>query len=133
MGSGTNYVDGGANAGTTPWGSKAADTLDVFVANSTAANAVTVTQLTSGMSGTDATAYTDGYTAKVTSGSDVNYIKNIEARQRPDLERCQQQWPKGLGQRRGDVREDTSTLCRLYLKIFPLPVHLGQRNRHIHG
>jgi hypothetical protein len=79
MGSGTNYVDGGANAGTTPWGAKAVDTLDLYVSNSTAANAVTVTQLTSGMSGTDATAFAANYTAKVTSGSEVNYIKNVEA------------------------------------------------------
>ena len=39
---------------------------------------MTVTQLTSGMSGADATAYAGGYTAKVTAGSDTNYIKNIE-------------------------------------------------------
>jgi hypothetical protein len=55
------------------------DTLDLYVSNSTAANAVTVTQLTSGMSGTDATAFAANYTAKVTSGSEVNYIKNVEA------------------------------------------------------
>jgi hypothetical protein len=61
-----------------PGAPRPADTLDVFVANSTAANAVTVTQLTSGMSGADATAFNGWVHRQGHGGSDTNYIKNIE-------------------------------------------------------
>ena len=80
MGSGTNYVDGGANEGTTPWGAKASDSLDIYVADQTAANAVTVTALDGGGTAEDVAAYDSGkgYTIKVVSGSEVDYVKNIE-------------------------------------------------------
>ena len=79
MGAGVNYVDGGANTGKTPWGDKARDVVEIFVANQAAANAVTVTTLDGGGDATDASAYTAGYTAKVVSGSEITYIKNVEA------------------------------------------------------
>ena len=78
MGAGTNHVDGGANAGTAPpWGGKAVDSLDVFVADATAANAVSVTALSASSTGADLTAFNSGYTAKVSAGAEVDYIKNI--------------------------------------------------------
>jgi transcriptional regulatory protein LevR len=78
LGAGTNYVDGGANAGTAPWGGKASDTLELYVADQAAANAVTLTALTGSGTAEEITAFSDGYTLKVVSGSEVNYIKNIE-------------------------------------------------------
>ncbi|CAN7649556.1 hypothetical protein [Massilia sp. LjRoot122] len=78
MGAGTNYVDGGANAGSPPWGGKAQDVLHVLVASQAAADAVQVTQLASGMSGADAQALADGYTHKVVAGGETDYIKGIE-------------------------------------------------------
>jgi uncharacterized delta-60 repeat protein len=78
-GAGTNYVDGGANAGTTPWGSKAQDVLHVRVANQTEANAVQVVQLTGTATGTDQLAFAGGYTHKVvTASGETDYIKGIE-------------------------------------------------------
>ncbi|GAB3469330.1 hypothetical protein GCM10027321_38560 [Massilia terrae] len=77
-GAGTNYVDGGANAGSPPWGGKAIDVLRVTVADQAAADAVQVTQLAAGMSGADAQAFTNGYTYKVVAGGETDYIKNIE-------------------------------------------------------
>jgi hypothetical protein len=50
----------------------------VFVADSTAANAVTVTQLSGIVHGSRPGTFNSGYTAKVTAGSETNYIKNIE-------------------------------------------------------
>ena len=78
MGAGTNYVDGGANTGSPPWGGKAQDVLHVVVANQAAADAVQVTQLVSGSSGADAQAFIDGYTHKVVAGSETDYLKGIE-------------------------------------------------------
>ncbi|MGZ3184668.1 MAG: hypothetical protein ACXU8N_19715 [Telluria sp.] len=78
LGAGTNYADGGANAGSPPWGGKAQDVLHVNVADQAAADAVAVTQLTTGMSGADAAAFTAGYTHKVVAGSEIDYIKGIE-------------------------------------------------------
>ncbi|MCC2974589.1 hypothetical protein [Massilia sp. IC2-476] len=78
LGSGTNYFDGGANAGTTTWGGQPADVLQVSVASQAAANAVQVTSLTAGMSGADAQAFTDGYTHKVVAGNEIDYLKNVE-------------------------------------------------------
>ncbi|RLM48890.1 hypothetical protein DVK02_18520, partial [Halobellus sp. Atlit-31R] len=57
LGAGTNYLDGGGNAGTTTWGGKPADVLQVNVASQAAANAVQVVALASGMSGADAQAF----------------------------------------------------------------------------
>ncbi|MGZ3183193.1 MAG: hypothetical protein ACXU8N_12200, partial [Telluria sp.] len=78
LGAGTNYADGGANAGSPPWGGKAQDVLHVNVADQAAADAVTVTQLTGTLSGADATAAGQGYTHKVVAGSEIDYIKGIE-------------------------------------------------------
>ncbi|VXC14391.1 hypothetical protein [Massilia sp. 9I] len=78
LGSGTNYLDGGANAGSTTWGGKPADVLQVNVASQAAANAVQVVALASGMAGADAQAFADGYTHKVVAGSEIDYLKNVE-------------------------------------------------------
>ncbi|MCC2955192.1 hypothetical protein LK542_06110 [Massilia sp. IC2-477] len=78
LGSGTNYFDGGANAGSTTWGGQPADVLQVSVASQAAANAVQVTSLTAGMGGADAQAFADGYTHKVVAGSEIDYLKNVE-------------------------------------------------------
>ncbi len=78
MGAGTNRVDGGANAGSPPWGGQAQDVLHVRVANQAEADAVQVTQLASGMTGDDAQAFADGYTHKVVAGTEIDYIKGIE-------------------------------------------------------
>ena len=77
-GSGTNHVDGGANAGSPPWGDAARDTLRVHVSTTAQADAVQVSALTGTLSGADAAASTAGYTHKVVNGSDVSYIKGIE-------------------------------------------------------
>lgn len=78
VGTGTNYVDGGANAGSPPWGGNAQDVLHVRVASSAAADAVAVTQLTGTLAGTDLAAQAAGYTHKVVNGTEVDYIKGIE-------------------------------------------------------
>ncbi len=78
MGAGTNHVDGGANAGSPPWGGQAQDVLRVTVASQAAADAVQVTQLVAGMSGTDADAFGRGYTHKVVAGGETDYLKGIE-------------------------------------------------------
>jgi uncharacterized delta-60 repeat protein len=78
VGSGTNYVDGGANAGSPPWGGPAVDVLHVTVANQAAADAVRVVQLAAGMSGADATAFTNGYAYKVVANGETDYVKGIE-------------------------------------------------------
>ncbi|MEI6601070.1 MAG: hypothetical protein WCN21_11380 [Comamonadaceae bacterium] len=79
MGSGTNYVDGGTNLGTDSWGNKAQDLLNIFVANSTEASAVTVTALDgSSADATDIAARSQGYTSKVVAGSEIDYVKNVE-------------------------------------------------------
>jgi uncharacterized delta-60 repeat protein len=77
-GTGVNHVDGGANAGSPPWGGNAQDVLHVVVADQVAAGAVLVTQLSAGMSGADATAFANGYTHKVTAGGETDYVKGIE-------------------------------------------------------
>ena len=80
MGAGTNYVDGGTNFGTNPGGGgKAQDMLQIYVANQADANAVVVTALDVNSSGTDATAFASGYTAKVVAGSETDYVKGIES------------------------------------------------------
>ncbi|MEI6601564.1 MAG: hypothetical protein WCN21_13875, partial [Comamonadaceae bacterium] len=88
MGSGVNYVDGGDNLGTSPWGGKAQDALDIYVpAGTTSALTVTavaaVTVIPLDGSSTDATdkaAKGAGYTFKVVNpaGNEVDYIKGIE-------------------------------------------------------
>jgi hypothetical protein len=78
-GSGTNFVDGGANLGLQPGGGKAIDMLDVYVVDAAAAAAVAVIALGTDSTGADAAAFSDGYKFKVTNGSSENtYIKNIE-------------------------------------------------------
>jgi uncharacterized delta-60 repeat protein len=77
-GTGTNFIDGGAHAGSLPWGGKALDVLHVTANSQAAADAVSVIPLTSGMSGTDAAAFTAGYTHKVVNGSTSDYFKGIE-------------------------------------------------------
>jgi hypothetical protein len=89
FGNGINYADGGANAGSPPSGGSASDSLQVFVANASEASAVAVTQLTSGLSGTDASAYTAGYAFKVVFWWTDRLHQEHRERQRPDLERCQ--------------------------------------------
>ncbi|MES2128829.1 MAG: hypothetical protein V4463_16290, partial [Pseudomonadota bacterium] len=78
VGSGTNHVDGGANAGSPPWGGKAEDVLQVTVASQAAADAVTVIALAGSVVQADIDAANAGYTHKVTAGSEIDYIKNIE-------------------------------------------------------
>ncbi|MES2128830.1 MAG: hypothetical protein V4463_16295 [Pseudomonadota bacterium] len=78
VGSGTNRVDGGANAGSPPWGGKAEDVLQVTVASQAAADAVTVALLAGSVVQADIDAANAGYTHKVTAGSEIDYIKNIE-------------------------------------------------------
>jgi uncharacterized delta-60 repeat protein len=78
MGAGTNFVDGGANGGTLPWGGKALDVLQITVASQAESDAVAVTELAGGMSGADAGAFTAGYTHKVVHANGVDYIKGIE-------------------------------------------------------
>jgi uncharacterized delta-60 repeat protein len=77
-GAGTNYVDGGANAGSTPDGHQQGDTLHVSVASQADADAAQVTKLAAGMSGADAGAFAQGYTFKVTAAGETDYIRNIE-------------------------------------------------------
>jgi uncharacterized delta-60 repeat protein len=78
VGAGTNFVDGGTHLGAPPGGGSAQDVLHVNVADAAAAAAVGVLSLTTGMTGADATAFTDGYTHKITSGTETTYVKNIE-------------------------------------------------------
>ncbi|MEI7539035.1 MAG: hypothetical protein WCJ76_17595, partial [Comamonadaceae bacterium] len=85
MGAGTNYVDGGTNLGTTPWGGKAIDSMDVYVMagatpalTATAVAAVTVTTLDASSTGVDKTAFDAGYTSKIVAGSEIDYVKNVE-------------------------------------------------------
>ncbi|WP_296943047.1 hypothetical protein, partial [uncultured Massilia sp.] len=78
MGAGTNYADGGANGGSTPWGGKPQDVLHVVVADQAAAAAVQVVQLVAGMNGADAQAFANGYTHKVGAGAETDYVKGIE-------------------------------------------------------
>jgi uncharacterized delta-60 repeat protein len=78
MGSGVNYVDGGANTGSHPYGGEGRDTLIVYARNQAEADAVSVVRLEAGMSGADADAFAAGYEAKVVNGSEIDYIKNIE-------------------------------------------------------
>ncbi|TFW19979.1 hypothetical protein E4L96_10945 [Massilia arenosa] len=78
VGGGTNYVDGGANGGTTPWGGKAQDVLRVTAASQAAADALQVVQLTTGMTGADAQAFAEGYTHKLVNGGEVDYLKGVE-------------------------------------------------------
>jgi uncharacterized delta-60 repeat protein len=77
-GAGVNYIDGGANLGTGPDGNPGADVLQLFVATSAEAAAVTMTQLVSTMTGTDKAAFDAGYTFKVVSGNEIDYVKNME-------------------------------------------------------
>lgn len=80
-GSGTNYVDGGANGGAAPSGGMAEDVLQVMVANQADADAVQVIALsTSSGSADDMQAATDGYAYKVINAAagESDYIKNIE-------------------------------------------------------
>jgi uncharacterized delta-60 repeat protein len=77
-GKGTNYVDGGLNAGSPPWGGKAQDVLHVSVANQAAADDVRVDTLSASSTGAALAAFTAGYQYAVTAGADVSYIKGIE-------------------------------------------------------
>jgi len=78
LGTGTNYYDGGANAGTDPQGNAAQDVLEVYVSNSSEASAVVLTALTTGMSGADGAAYDAGYRFRVNSVNEVDYLVNVE-------------------------------------------------------
>jgi hypothetical protein len=78
---GVSFIDGGANEGTTPWGNRGADNMDVFVASRELAAGVTVTGLsaTPAAGSVEASAKDRGFTGKVMSGTTVlAYIKNIE-------------------------------------------------------
>ncbi len=78
-GAGVNYVDGGANQGSTPGGAAALDVLDVFVADAAAAAAVAVFSLDPHSSGVDGAAFAGGYKFKVTNGhGETTYVKNVE-------------------------------------------------------
>jgi uncharacterized delta-60 repeat protein len=77
-GTGTNYIDGGDDLGTDPNGNPGNDILEVFVADATAAAKVTSTLLVSSMSGADKAAFDLGYTYKIVSGDEIDYVKNIE-------------------------------------------------------
>jgi hypothetical protein len=77
-GAGTNYVDGGGHAGTTPDGYHPGDSLHVSVNSQADLDAAQVTQLVAGMSGADADAFADGYEFKVTAVGETDYIKNID-------------------------------------------------------
>jgi uncharacterized delta-60 repeat protein len=78
LGTGTNYYDGGANAGTAPQGGAAQDVLEVYVSNTTERDAVTLTTLTTGMPGADGAAYDAGYRFRVNSVNEVDYLVNVE-------------------------------------------------------
>lgn len=77
MGDGVNYVNGGADLGTNPLGQPAEDGVETFVANGAQAAAVTVTELAAG-SGTDGTAYANGYRYKLVNGAETTYMRNVE-------------------------------------------------------
>jgi hypothetical protein len=78
-GGGTNRIDGGDNTGMPPGGGSARDVLEVFVPDQAGADAVTVTELTGTLAGTDVDAQAAGYRYKAVSGASVNYLKNIES------------------------------------------------------
>jgi hypothetical protein len=71
-------VDGGANAGSHPYGGEGRDTLIVYARSMAEADAVSVVRLLAGMSGADADAFNAGYEAKIVNGGEIDYIKNIE-------------------------------------------------------
>jgi hypothetical protein len=78
---GISFIDGSENEGTTPWGNRAIDNLDVFVANRTLAAGVTVTTLSASpaVGSPEATAKARNFTSKVKSGDTIlAFIKNIE-------------------------------------------------------
>ena len=78
---GISFIDGGENEGTTPWGNRSIDNLDVFVADRTLAAGVTVTALSASpaVGSPEATAKARNFTSKVMSGNTIlAFIKNIE-------------------------------------------------------
>lgn len=78
-GAGVNRVDGGANGGTTPDGQRPSDTLEIYVADAAAGNAVQASALSAGSSGADLAAFNDGYQFKIVSAGATDYVKNVEA------------------------------------------------------
>jgi hypothetical protein len=78
MGTGTNYVDGGAHGGTLPPGATLGDTLEVDVADAATAAGVTATALSASSTGADLAAFQQGYTVKVTAGAEADYVKNVQ-------------------------------------------------------
>lgn len=77
-GAGVNRIDGGANLGTAPDGSRARDALNVFVASAEAEAALRVTALEADADGADGEAYAAGYRFKVANGDQTDYLKNVE-------------------------------------------------------
>ncbi|WP_146179279.1 hypothetical protein [Limnohabitans sp. Hippo4] len=86
-GPGIRYIDGGLNDGTTPWGNRAIDTLDVFVSSRSAAATIKVFPIDpSASAGTEegiakARAFTSKVVTTDTSGNILTvlaYVKNIE-------------------------------------------------------
>ena len=98
-GLGTNYIDGGTNVGRTAWvpawiasdraywgAESAADHVRFYITNASQASGLVITQLSASNTGTDKSAFDNGYTTKATftlvennvSKVSTNYLKNIE-------------------------------------------------------
>ncbi|MET0859208.1 MAG: hypothetical protein ABWY27_20845, partial [Telluria sp.] len=77
-GAGVNYVDGGANGGSTPVGGTPQDVLEITVASGAAANAVQVLALAGSADASDISAAQAGYSHKVVTPGETDYIKGIE-------------------------------------------------------
>ncbi|WP_296944968.1 hypothetical protein [uncultured Massilia sp.] len=78
-GAGTNYVDGGANAGPGGYAGKALDVLEVTVRSAQDAAAVRAVVLEASMQGADGAAYAAGYRWKVVAGAETDYVRNVES------------------------------------------------------
>jgi hypothetical protein len=78
-GAGVNHVDGGANGGLTPSGTRSLDVLVAHAASKGDFDAATVIQLGSASAGADLAAFNNGYMFKLVNGTtEVDYFRNIE-------------------------------------------------------
>jgi Ca2+-binding RTX toxin-like protein len=77
-GAGINYIDGGANGGSTPLGDAPQDVLQITVDSTAAANAVQVLALAGSTDAADIRAALAGYSYKVVTPGETDYIKGIE-------------------------------------------------------
>jgi hypothetical protein len=135
MGKGTSYVDGGANEGTQPWGGKAQDTLDIFLAPGAALPTIMAignsnigdedgSITTQNLQTPDEIAAEGGYTQKIINGDSIIYAKNIEALNvRTWVDK------NGDGQRHWDQDESKNEVS--YLSNIPLSMTINESgNRH---